>query len=331
MKEFNPKVTVITTVYNCEKYITQSVESILNQTYRDFEYIIVNDGSDDNTSELIKKLSLTDDRIVFIDNKDNAGRVPSLNKSLEISRGKYIAIQDADDYSLPERLEKQIAFLEKNPEYVLVGSNIIVMDENEKFISQPLRPINNPEAKFSLLFRCTFANPSIVFRKEVIDKYGIKYEDSFIHAEDYRIISRINNFGKVYNLEDMLVKYRKHDFNNSMVYSDIVSNGSVIIAKENVSGLGVEITNEEALRIRNLLSSKGSNHKFVYGDVKLILKIMKAFQAKHKSGKNPDIMVTLKRMTTWLGKKNILTKPKYFFLYISILSYKAQESFLNSK
>lgn len=331
MKEQNPKVSVITTVYNCEKFITQSIESILNQTFRDFEYIIVNDGSVDKTPQLIEKLALTDDRIIFIDNKENAGRVPSLNKSLEISKGKYIAIQDADDFSLPERLEKQIAFLENNPDYVLVGSNIIVMDESEKFISQPLRPINNPEAKFSLLFRCTFANPSIVFRKEVIEKYGIKYEENFIHAEDYRIISRINNYGKIYNLKDMLVKYRKHDFNNSMVYADIVSNGSAIIAKENVSGLGVDITYEEALRIRNLLSSKGTNNKFIYKDVKLILKIMKAFQAKHNSGKNPDIIATLNRMTTWLGKKNILTKPKYLFLYISILKYKTHESFLNSK
>lgn len=328
MKDLNPKVSVITTVYNCDKFIAQSVKSILNQSFRDFEYIIVNDGSTDNTSEIVQKLALSDNRIVFIDNKLNLGRVPSLNTSLKIAKGKYIAIQDADDLSLPERLEKQVAFLDKNPDHVLVGSNIIVMDENEKFISQPLRPLNSPEAKFNLLFRCTFANPSIVFRKEVIEKQELKYEDNFIHAEDFKIISLINRYGKVCNLEEVLVKYRKHSFNNSTVYSGIVADGSAIIAKENISDLGVEISLEEAFRIRGLLSSRGINAKYVYNDVKLILKIMKAFQAKHKTGKNPDILITLDRMANWLGKKNILTKPKFFLLYLSILRFKITETFL---
>ncbi|HMS66220.1 MAG TPA: glycosyltransferase family 2 protein [Ignavibacteria bacterium] len=321
MKESSPKVSVITTVYNCEKYIARSVESILNQTYRDFEFIIVNDGSIDNTSLIVRELSLADNRIVFIDNKENKGRVPSLNKALEIAKGKYLAIQDADDYSMPERLEKQITFLENNNDYVLVGSNIIVMDENEKFISQPMRPINSPEAKFNLLFRCTFANPSIVFRKEIVDKYGLKYEDNFIHAEDYRIISKISNYGKVYNLEEMLVKYRKHSFNNSMVYSDIVSNGSTLIAKENVSGLGIEISEEQALRIRKLLSSKGTDLKYIYNDVKLLLKIMKEWQsglAKKISLRNRSISYcTFQYLNSALWSQYQIVKAKnklYFYI-----------------
>ena len=185
----NPKISVITTVFNCESYIEQSVRSILDQTFHDFEYIIINDGSTDRTSEILNRLSSLDKRIKLTDRKKNTGRVKSLNEALDKATGEFIAIQDADDVSFSERLEKQVTFLKMNKDYVLVGANIIVIDEFENFISNPRRPLNDSEAKFSLLFRCTFANPSLMFRKQIIIDNNIKYEDHFIHAEDFRIIS----------------------------------------------------------------------------------------------------------------------------------------------
>lgn len=326
-----PKISVITTVFNCERYIRQSLESILNQTFRDFEYIVVNDGSTDNTLQKIREIASADDRIILIDNKTNIGRVKSLNTALENVKSSYIAIQDADDISLPERLEKQYNFLENNKDYVLAGANIIVMDEFENFISKPERPIDNDEAKFSLLFRCTFANPSIMFRKKVIDDNNIKYEDNFIHAEDFRIITLISRHGKVYNLKEPLVKYRKHSFNNSMVNFDILNSGSIIIVKENLAGLGIDAGGEQIYRIRNLISSRGINKNFLYEDLKLLLKAIKAYREKCSNVKNREILLTLRRMLNWIGRKNVTTKLKYQKLYLVVFSYYLKETLINRK
>lgn len=326
----NPKISVLTTVLNCEKYISESIESILNQSLRDFEYIIVNDGSTDKTPEIIDRYAAKDSRVIVINNSVNLGRVPSLNKALEISKGKYIALQDADDISLPKRLQEQYSFLEKNEDYVLAGTNIVVMDEYENYISKPMRPEDNLEAKFNLLFRCTFANPSIMFRKKVIDENNIRYEENFIHAEDFRIITLISQHGKVYNLQEPLVKYRKHSNNNSVVNFDILSTGSVEIVKENMAKMGFNISEEQVVRIRNLMSSRGINREFLYDDVMLIFKAIKSFKLKNNSGKNVEILFTLKRMMKWLGRKNIIMNPKYMSLYISLRAYYYKETFLNS-
>lgn len=326
-----PKISVITTVFNCENYIAQSVSSILKQTFRDFEYIIINDGSQDRTSHIVRELAEGDKRIIFSENEKNIGRVKSLNEALKKTKGEYIAIQDADDVSFPDRLEKQVSFLERNSDFVLVGANIIVMDEFENFISNPIRPSNDPDAKFSLLFRCTFANPSIMFRKKVILENNIQYEDNFIHAEDFRIISLISRHGKVYNLKEPLVKYRKHAFNNSTINSDTLNNGSILIAQQNLSELGIQITEDQVFRIRNLISSKGLNKEYLYKDINMLFRTIKAFKQKYYEGRNNEIIFTLRRMLKWLGKKNIFSRFRYLRLYLSVLAFYYRESVFNRK
>ncbi len=326
----NQKISVITTVFNCEKYVSQSINSILDQTFGEIEYIIVNDGSTDRTPEIISELASRDSRIIAINNETNLGRVKSLNKALEVAHCKYIALQDADDVSLPKRLEQQYEFLENNPDHVLVGTNIVVMDENGNFISKPVRPENDREAKFSLLFRCTFANPSIMFRRNVIEDNNLKYEDDFIHAEDFRIISLISRYGKISNIQDVLVKYRKHPNNNSFVNYDIVRSGSAVIVKENLDRLGFNIEEPQINRIIDLMSSRGINHEFLYEDVNLIFQTIKSFKRKNLKGKNKEVLNTLKRMSGWLGRRNIISKPKYLTLYLSIKTYYYKESFFSS-
>ncbi|MDQ3019870.1 MAG: glycosyltransferase [Bacteroidota bacterium] len=324
------KISVLTTVYNCEKYIAESIESILSQTFTDFEYIIVNDGSTDDTYGIIKDLASKDSRIIMMNNEKNEGIVKSLNKALEIAKGKYIALQDGDDISFPKRLEEQFMFLENNQNYVLVGANIIVMDEYENFISEPMRPMNNQDAKFGLLFRCIFSHPSIMYSKKVIDDNNLRYDEDFIHAEDFKLITQISQYGKIFNIKNPLVKYRKHSTNNSVLNKDILINGSALIVKENMANLGLNITIEQVLRIRDLISSRGINTKSVYDDVKFLFRAIKRFQEKLNSEKNSEILYTLKRMLKWLGKKNIIFKPKYLSLYMSIQAYYYKESFFNS-
>jgi len=326
-----PDITIITTVYNCENYIEESVRSITEQTFKNFEYIIVDDGSTDNTFSVINKIALKDQRIILVRNETNIGRVRSLNISLEKARGKFIAIQDADDISLPQRLWKQHSFLKNNQEYVLVGADITVIDEEGKEISHPVRPEKDQEARFSLLFRCTFANPSIMFRKDIADKFKIKYDENFLHAEDFRVISLISRHGKVFNMRDKLVKYRKHESNNSTVNFKILNHRSSLIAADNLLGLGFSVNEEQIRRVRNLISSRGIDKDFLLQDVKLIFSIIKKFQQKNKNIHNEEILRTLKRMTKWLGKKNIFTRPGYFKLQISILNYYYKQVKLNQQ
>jgi len=323
-----PKITVITTVYNCDKFIGRSVESILEQTFSNFEYVIVNDGSTDKTSEILKNLVSKDSRIKLIEFDRNYERVKSLNTALHIATGDYIAIQDADDISLPQRLQKQKEFLDRNKDYVLTGTNILIVNEKEEVISTPKRPVTNTELQFSLLFRCTLANPSLMYRKNILDEYKIRYEEDFLHAEDFRLISRLKDKGKIYNLYEPLVLYRKHDQNNSKVNFDYLSNGSILIVKENLSKLGLDVSEEQIFRIRNLISSKGIRKEFLFDDVNLVLQTIKAYKKVNQNGKNTAIVETLKRMLNWLGKRNVFSKLSYMSLYTGILSMYLKESMM---
>ncbi len=317
----NPDISVITTVYNCEDYIAESINSITGQTFRNFEHIIIDDGSTDRTYDVLKKLADKDKRIILIENGKNTGRVSSLNYALDRARGKFIAIQDADDISLPERFKIQISFFQDNPEYVLLGSDISVIDHKGNLTSSPERPVNDAEIKFCLLFKCTLANPSIMFRKEIIDRYHIRYEKDFSYAEDFRIFTHIINHGKVYNLKNKLILYRDHHVNSSNRNIRIISEDSAKVVKDNFRDLGIELNTEDAIRIRKLISSKGLSEKHLFKDMKLLFNAIKSFQKRNDNIRNAEVLKMLRRMLKWPGKKNLLLNPQFTRLQISILNY----------
>ena len=134
-----PKVTVLMSVYNGERYLHESIESILNQTFKDFGFLIINDGSTDNTPKILK--SYKDQRIKIISNKNNLGLTKSLNKGIKLAKGEYIARQDVDDVSLSERLEKQVKFLNSYPSYAAVGTFTKIINEDSKVIFLLRNPI----------------------------------------------------------------------------------------------------------------------------------------------------------------------------------------------
>ena len=201
-----PKISVIMPVYNnAEKYTKEAIESILNQTFTDFEFIIVYDPSFDNS--LINIInSYSDARIRIIENKKRIGLVKSLNKALRYAHGEYIARQDADDISLPNRLELQLDFLEKHPEVALLGTGIYVIDENGNEIE---KRIMHPSPKKSLLKGNRFIHGSVMFRKSVIDELGA-YNELFKNSEDYELWLRISQKYDVNNLTMPLYKLRYH-------------------------------------------------------------------------------------------------------------------------
>ena len=200
-----PKISVVMSVYNAEKYIKEAIQSILNQTYQDFEFIIVNDGSTDNTLYVMEEVK--DHRIKIINNPENIGLTRSLNKGIAASKGEYIARMDADDVSLPLRFETQIKFLSKNPEYALVGSSFYQIDEAGKTVSFTKVLTDNNEIHSNLISQNWFGHGSVMMRKTAFLKCG-GYSTEFKYAQDYDLWLRMIEKFKVANLDEPLYSWR---------------------------------------------------------------------------------------------------------------------------
>lgn len=206
MPNNKPLVSVIIPCYNAEKYVEQAVRSIMNQTYKNLEIIIGNDCSTDSSLEIIKKLAIEDDRIRIINNSENLKIVKTLNKLVEISNGKYIARMDADDISLPKRIEKQVLFMEKHSEYAICGTNAYIIDKENRIDGISYIPCSNNNIKKYLILGSPFYHPSVMVKSEILKSF--KYDLNFLYAEDYELWVRILLNSKGYNLRKKLFAYR---------------------------------------------------------------------------------------------------------------------------
>ena len=202
-----PKVTVFIPVYNREKYVGEAIESILAQTYSDFEILLVDDGSTDQSVDLIR--SYTDPRIRLASNEENLGIPKTRNKGVELARGQYMAMLDSDDRAYPDRLQKQVAFLDSHPEYAQVGSWCRMMDAQGRILNKIKRQPTLPDdihAQF--LFRCAMSNRSIMARTAILQEYG--YRNDFPRCQDYELHVRLAKYYKLGNLPECLVYGRIH-------------------------------------------------------------------------------------------------------------------------
>ncbi len=198
-------ISVLMSVFNGEEWLKETINSILDQSENNFEFIIINDGSTDNTYKVLE--SYDDDRLVIIHQK-NMGLTKSLNRGLELARGKYIARIDADDQSESDRLQKQLMFLDENPDIVLVGSNALLIDEAGENIGKTNLPLSHYELIADLeAFKPVFVHSSIFFRKEEIMGIG-GYNDRFIKSQDSDLFLRLSQSFNLANLEESLVKLR---------------------------------------------------------------------------------------------------------------------------
>lgn len=198
----NPKVSIIMSVYNGEPYLSESIFSILSQTFTDYEFIIIDDGSTDNSLNIIK--SFNDPRIKLLINKKNIGLTDSLNRGIFCSDGEYIARQDADDISMPKRIEKQVKYLDNHSDVALLGTSYYTIDKNS-FVMEMRHVHVNPAE--DILNHNTFIHGSVMFRRCII-KYVGKYNTYFKYAQDYEFWRRISKLYKVANLSDPLYQLR---------------------------------------------------------------------------------------------------------------------------
>jgi glycosyltransferase involved in cell wall biosynthesis len=203
------KISVVTAVYNGALYLKECIDSILVQTFREFEFIIINDGSTDSTEEIIKQYE--DSRIVYIKNEVNKKLVKSLNIGLSVGRGKYIARMDADDIAYPNRLQVQFDYLEAHPEIGICGTSVDAFFEDTGKRQRVDFASDDTSIRAFTFFQSPFCHPTVMIRKEVLDAHHLNYPGEYYRAEDYALWLELLKHTQGANIPSMLLHYRKHE------------------------------------------------------------------------------------------------------------------------
>lgn len=249
-----PMVSVIMPVYNAERYLTEAVESILRQTFRDFELIVIDDCSTDSSLAMMKSFAEGDERVRLLENAQNLGITPTLNRGIQAARGKYIARMDADDVSLPDRLEKQVAFLQANPEIGLISGDALGIDANGIEIDADYSLTVEPGyVKWLLLFTCPITHPAVMGRKALFEQAG-GYDVVLQYAQDYDLWQRMSQFTQITNLPDVLVRRRVHSQSIGAAHRDEQMHSHKIVQQRALSRLlerPVSLEEVAALRSRS--------------------------------------------------------------------------------
>jgi len=219
-------------VYNGETYLPEAIESILNQTFTDFEFLIIDDGSTDNSWNILNNIN--DSRIRLVKNNRNMGITKTLNKGLQLARGDYVARMDSDDTCFPERLQRQKVFLDENLNFAMVGSWVEVIDEIGRKIKKINFPIVSYLLKWRLLNTNTFVHSAVMFRKNAVLGLG-GYFDKYRHAEDYDLWSRLSTHFEVANIPAVLVNWRFCKESISVKNAKKQKETSEQIAKRNIA------------------------------------------------------------------------------------------------
>ncbi len=248
-----PRVSVVMAAYNGAEYLPAAIDSILNQTYGDFEFIIIDDGSTDETPDIIA--GYTDPRVRPVANPGNLGLIASLNRGLELARGEFIARMDADDESLPNRFEEQVRFLDAHPEVGLLGTGIETFGSREEKWWVECDPAN---LRCRLLFETGFYHNTVMFRRSLVTEHRLFYDPAYPHAEDYELWLRFADVTGIANLPDVTVRYRLHSDSVSHSHRTVQQDTADRIRRLQLAKLGIR-PNELQLKIHSNLM-RGAPH-----------------------------------------------------------------------
>lgn len=210
----HPKVSVLMSVYNDAVHLEEAINSILNQTVKDFEFIIIDDGSTDISVDILRRYQEQDSRVKVYTNESNIGLAKSLNKGFLLSSGEYIARMDADDYAYPTRLQKQLEFMEAHKNIMVCGTSMEIYEDRSKFM---VPPTTHNAIAAGLIFGTNFYHPTVMFRASFIGDNQITYPEDYKYAQDYGLWVNLLKLGKkdiFANLEEPLLKYRIHPEKN---------------------------------------------------------------------------------------------------------------------
>ncbi|NNF02070.1 MAG: glycosyltransferase [Bacteroidia bacterium] len=235
------KVTVLLPVYNGEKYLEDACRSVLNQSFHDFELLIINDGSSDRTSEIIN--SFSDPRLRVVNNEQNIGLIKTLNKGIDLAKSDLIARMDADDICRPKRLQLQVDFMNENPDIAISGGLFQAIGTSTSNVVK--QPTNPDVIKSKLLFHTVLAHPTVIYRKEALVKNSLYYDESYKHAEDYELWVRASRRVKISNLNEVLIDYRFHDKQVSAEFNNIQIENLNRCRVKQLDEIGISAGNDE--------------------------------------------------------------------------------------
>ena len=271
----NPEVSVVMPVYNGERYLSESVESILNQTFENFEFIIIDDGSSDHTQEIIRNYQAKDSRVILVTNDENIGLTKSLNKGLALARAEYLARMDADDVCLPQRLERQISYMSAHPEIGVLGTNKRTIDSEGSCLKEgtPI-PILPGFVGWMLLFHNQVVHSSQMIKKQYLDIVK-GYDVSRQTAQDYDLLVRLSAIAKISNLDEVLILFRLHASSVSSIKAEEQRETSYHIRQEAIRRLtGINPTIAEL----KVIDQYYSNDKAIaQNSMRLLLRMYKAY------------------------------------------------------
>ena len=227
-----PAISAITPVYNNAPYMREALDSILNQTFADFEYIAINDGSTDNSLEILEEYAQKDPRI-RIDSHENKGYIATLNEGLGVARAEFIARMDADDVSLPDRFEKQMAYLRVHPECVVVGGRVLLIDSEGAPLREMCDETTHDEIDAAHLAGRggTIVHPAMMARRSAIESIG-KYSNAYPWAEDLDFFLRLAEVGRVANLPDVILRYRQHLSSIGYSKSELQQKSTIAVVRD---------------------------------------------------------------------------------------------------
>ena len=268
-----PLVSVLMPVYNSEKYLMESITSILNQTFCDFEFIIINDGSTDNSGEILKKYEHADARIRIIE-QPNKGIAEALNRGLQLARGKYIARMDSDDICLPNRFTRQVDFMERHPRVAACGTWIRYFGENE---GEWQPPSDSETIRCTLLFESALPHPTVMMNRELLEQRGLQYCHRYEHAQDYALWVTISQHFELANIPEIHLHYRTHPGQSVQQFAPSKIKFSNQIRYEQLQRLGINPSYEEmtlfaAISMLNFHCST----QFIEDAERLFVRILKA-------------------------------------------------------
>lgn len=274
-----PKISVVMPVYNGEKYLREAIDSILNQTFTDFEFIIINDCSTDGTEEIIK--SYDDSRIVCIKNEKNMGVADSLNKGLDMVTGEYIARMDADDISFPKRFEKQVKYMDRHKDIAVCGSAIEYLDTiNDK--KNPYTIMNKNEIKVNMLFGPYIPHPTVMMRRSIIDSEHYRYDNNYDKVEDFELWTRVLLKYDVCNIKPVLLKYRIHIGQVTRNYSDEKKQLLLKIKRNFLLNIGINtITSKELEAFNDYFIEQFDYNEQIQDLISVLNKIVKKNKEIH--------------------------------------------------
>jgi glycosyltransferase involved in cell wall biosynthesis len=280
------KISVLMSLFSePENWLNEAIDSILNQTFTDFEFIIINDNPERELNHLIlREYQSKDKRIVIINNEVNVGLTKSLNIGLKIAKGKYIARMDADDISLPERFSIQHSFLERNPNISILGTQIEFIGDRKGYWVLPCKP---NEIKSTLFFKDCLAHPSVMMRRSDLKKHNFIYNEFFSKSQDYDLWVRTSRKLNLTNLNKVLLKYRVHSKQISTKNQKHQLELSELIKENQIKELDVNLTDKEYELIKSIWRKTFiATQEFIINLDKIYIKIRKANEEKLIFDKN---------------------------------------------